>query len=83
MILAGPNNLLQTIYHEESPALLAVSIDETTGKIATASSSEVYVYRPYGKQEGHLKVTEALQVGCGPSLTLLPVVPSVCDPSPR
>ncbi|KAL8652424.1 MAG: hypothetical protein Q9210_002691 [Variospora velana] len=55
MILGGPNHLLQTIYHEGCPALLAVTIDETTGKIATASSQEVYVYRPYGKQEGLLK----------------------------
>ncbi|KAL8927727.1 MAG: hypothetical protein Q9208_002142 [Pyrenodesmia sp. 3 TL-2023] len=55
MILDGPCSLLQTIYHEECCALLAVTIDETTGKIATASSNEVYVYRPYGKQDGLLR----------------------------
>ncbi|KAI4094480.1 MAG: hypothetical protein LQ344_002229 [Seirophora lacunosa] len=55
MILGGPNNLLQTIYHEGCPALVAIAIDEITGKIATASSQEIHVYRPYGKQEGLLK----------------------------
>ncbi|KAI4173510.1 MAG: hypothetical protein LQ343_002848 [Gyalolechia ehrenbergii] len=55
MILSGPSDLIQSIYHEDRHALLAVTIDELTGKIATASSTEVYVYRPYGKEEGSLK----------------------------
>ncbi|KAL8719086.1 MAG: hypothetical protein Q9225_003864 [Loekoesia sp. 1 TL-2023] len=55
VILNGPNNLLQTIYHEDCHALLAITIDEVTGKIATASSTEIYVYRPYGKEEGLVK----------------------------
>lgn len=57
MILSGPSDLIQSIYHEDRHALLAVTIDELTGKIATASSTEVYVYRPYGKEEGSLKVS--------------------------
>ncbi|KAL8940426.1 MAG: hypothetical protein Q9216_002831 [Gyalolechia sp. 2 TL-2023] len=52
MILSGPSDLIQTIYHEDRHALLAVTIDELTGKIATSSSTEVYVYRPYGREEG-------------------------------
>lgn len=57
MILGSPSDLIQTIYHEDRDALLAVTIDELTGKIATSTSTEVYVYRPYGKDEGLLKVS--------------------------
>ncbi|KAL8670977.1 MAG: hypothetical protein Q9168_004508 [Polycauliona sp. 1 TL-2023] len=55
IILTGPHDLIQTIYHEDAEALTAVTIDETSGKIATASSREVHVYRPYGKEDGLLK----------------------------
>ncbi|KAL8692137.1 MAG: hypothetical protein Q9218_002779 [Villophora microphyllina] len=55
MILSGPHDLIQTIYLEECSLLVAITIDETTGKIATASPSKIYVYRPYGKEEGLLK----------------------------
>ncbi|KAL8999434.1 MAG: hypothetical protein Q9169_001748 [Polycauliona sp. 2 TL-2023] len=55
MILSGPNDLVQTIYHEDDDALIAVTIDGTSGKIATAGSREVHVYRPYGKEDGLLK----------------------------
>lgn len=56
MILSGPGDLVQTIYHEDFEALIAVTIDEASGKIAIASSHEVHVYRPYGKEDGLLKV---------------------------
>lgn len=56
MILSGPTDLVQTLYLEDCSALVAIEIDETTGKIATASSTKIYVYRPYGKEEGLLKV---------------------------
>lgn len=55
MILSSPSDLIQTIYHEDRDALLAVTIDELTGKIAISTYTEVYVYRPYGKDEGLLK----------------------------
>ncbi len=60
MILDGPNSLIQTIYPEECHDLLAVAIDGITGKIAAASSKEVYVYRPYGRTEGLLRVSAVL-----------------------
>ncbi|KAL8726270.1 MAG: hypothetical protein Q9166_006816 [cf. Caloplaca sp. 2 TL-2023] len=47
--------LVQTVYHEECDALIAVTVDEASGKIATASYNEVYVYCPYGKEDGLLK----------------------------
>ncbi|KAL9599200.1 MAG: hypothetical protein Q9219_003981 [cf. Caloplaca sp. 3 TL-2023] len=55
VILKGPNDLLQTIYHDEGDTLLAVVLDENAGKIAAATSTGVYVYRAYGKEEGLLK----------------------------
>lgn len=57
IVLGGPGRLIQTIYHEECDALIAVTIDEASGKIATASSNEIYVYRPYGREDSLLKVT--------------------------
>ncbi|KAL8964077.1 MAG: hypothetical protein Q9183_004723, partial [Haloplaca sp. 2 TL-2023] len=60
IILGGPRDLLQTIYVEESCALNAVAVDDVSGKIAAASSEGIYVYRPYGKDEGLLKVTNPL-----------------------
>ena len=55
-ILSGPRKLLQTIYLEESNPLDAVTFDKDTGNIATCSGSTVYLYRPYGRDEGALKV---------------------------
>ncbi|KAL8949154.1 MAG: hypothetical protein Q9222_004719 [Ikaeria aurantiellina] len=55
MILRGPHDLVQTIYHEACPALVAVIIDENTGKIATASATEVFIYSPYEHHEELLK----------------------------
>lgn len=55
VILSGPNHLLQTIYLDEHDELDAVAIDEGTGKIATCSSKEVTIYKPYGRTEGGLK----------------------------
>ena len=43
-ILGGTDNLIQTIYHNDCDALDAVSVDERTGKIATASGNKIYVY---------------------------------------
>jgi len=56
VILGGPNDLIQTIYHEGPGALNAVVIDDVSGKIATCTEEKVYIYRPYGKIEGALKV---------------------------
>lgn len=56
MILAGPHQLLQTIYHEDSQILEAVAIDEVSGKIAVCSGGTVHVYRPFGQSKDVLKV---------------------------
>ena len=56
IIFSGPDNLVQTIYNDDCEALTAITIDEASGKIATASSREIHVYRPYGKEDGLLKV---------------------------
>lgn len=56
IILGGPNNLIQTIYHDESVGFDAVSVDKLSGKIAISNEEEVYIYRPYGRDEGVLKV---------------------------
>lgn len=56
VVLEGANKLLQTIYEDEVEDLDAVALDEASGKIATCSGSTIYVYRPYGKDEGALRV---------------------------
>lgn len=60
MIFSGPHDLVQTIYHEDDEGLIAVAIDENSGKIATANSCEVLIYRPYGKEDGLLKVAPSI-----------------------
>ncbi|KAL9129322.1 MAG: hypothetical protein Q9217_002193 [Psora testacea] len=55
VILGGSHDLIQTTYHDQCEALGAVVIDEVSGKIATCSSDEIYVYKPYGREEGILK----------------------------
>lgn len=56
VILGGPHDLIQTIYHDNAGALDAVAIDEVSGKIGTCTNEELYIYRPYGRIEGALKV---------------------------
>jgi hypothetical protein len=56
VILKDYNQIIQTIYHDDGKSLEAVAFDEGSGKIATCSRSEVYIYKPYGKDEGALKV---------------------------
>ena len=56
VILGGPNDLIQTIYLDDCEALEGVTIDEKFGKIAVCSLEEVYIYKPYGREEGSLKV---------------------------
>ena len=56
VILDGQFNLLQTTYLEQCHALNAISIDSHSGKIATCDAEEAFVYKPYGRDEGALKV---------------------------
>ncbi|KAF1813625.1 WD repeat protein-like protein [Eremomyces bilateralis CBS 781.70] len=55
VILDGPHQLLQTIYLDKDDDLQAVALDEDSGKIAAASSTEIHIYKPYGKEEGFLQ----------------------------
>ena len=55
MVLTAADNVLQTIYNDEEEDLGAVTLDEASGKLATCSGSNIYVYRPYGREEGILK----------------------------
>ncbi|MCJ1398065.1 regulator of (H+)-ATPase in vacuolar membrane [Xylographa trunciseda] len=55
VILGGPHQLLQTIYHDDTQILGAVAIDKETGKIATCSPGSIHIYRPYGHNEDVLK----------------------------
>ncbi|KAF2091359.1 hypothetical protein K490DRAFT_31122 [Saccharata proteae CBS 121410] len=55
IILGGPRTLLQTTYHEDEDNLVAVVLDEASGKIAVASPKAVHVYKPYGLDEGALR----------------------------
>ena len=57
VILGGPQDLIQTTFLDECDAFHAVSIDENSGKIAVSSSNQVHVFKPYGLEDGMLKVT--------------------------
>ena len=56
IILDRPNHVLQTIYIDEEFELEAVALDVATGKIAACSTRNIYIYRPYGQDEGAVKV---------------------------
>ncbi|KAI9711287.1 MAG: regulator of (H+)-ATPase in vacuolar membrane [Bogoriella megaspora] len=55
IVLGGPDDVLQTLYNEDEEELVAVTIDEGSGRIATCTRNLVYVYQPYGQDEGALK----------------------------
>ena len=56
IVLDRPNHVLQTIYIDEEFELEAVAIDQGTGKLAACSTRRIYIYRPYGQDEGAVKV---------------------------
>lgn len=56
IVLDRPNHVLQTIYIDEETELEAVALDEGTGKIAACSTKHIHIYRPYGQDEGAVKV---------------------------
>jgi len=61
IILDGPNHVLQTTYHETEDDLVAVVLDEATGKIATCTDAIIHVYKPYGQDEGAVNVGGQLE----------------------
>ena len=56
VILDRPDHILQTIYHDDQIPLDSVDLDEATGKIAVCSTLALHIYRPFGQEEGVLKV---------------------------
>lgn len=79
MILDGPNHILQTTYLELPDELVAIVLDEISGKIAACSSSLVHVYKPYGRDEGALRVREVNRARglahCSLSMIVVPPMP--------
>ena len=55
-ILTGPYTLVQTIYQDECNVFESVAFSDSTGKLATCDTKSAYIYRPYGREEGALKV---------------------------
>ncbi|KAF7597537.1 regulator of (H+)-ATPase in vacuolar membrane [Aspergillus hancockii] len=55
VILGGPHTLLQTIYVDDADSLEAVTVDETSGKIAACGGPDVFIYQPYGIRNETLK----------------------------
>ncbi|EMD60047.1 hypothetical protein GGP41_009455 [Bipolaris sorokiniana] len=55
ILLDRPSHVLQTLYIDDEFELEAVAIDEATGKLAVCSTRHIYVYRPYGQDEGAIK----------------------------
>jgi len=55
-ILTDGATPLQTIYDDDVQPLLAIALDEITGKIAVSTESGVRIYKPFGQGEGALKV---------------------------
>lgn len=56
VILGGAQQLLQTIYLNDANYLVAVTVDEQSGKIAVSDGDRIFVYAPQGKDERVLKV---------------------------
>lgn len=83
MILDGPNHILQTTYLELPDELVAIVLDEISGKIAACSSSLVHVYKPYGRDEGALRVRVVNRVPgldhYSLSMLVVPPMPPPCN----
>lgn len=56
VVLDRPDHILQTVYINEESELEAVALDEATGKLAACSTKNIYIYQPYGQDEGAIKV---------------------------
>ena len=66
-ILTGPSTLLQTIYQDDCNAFESVAFSDSTGMIAACDRRLAYVYQPYGREEGALKVVCVARDGDPPS----------------
>ena len=58
VISSGPHLILQTLYIDAADPLQAITIDESTGRIAVCDDHSVYIYDPTGRDEGLLRWQE-------------------------
>jgi hypothetical protein len=56
VFLGGPQDILQTIYIDDVESLEAITMEETSGTIAVCGGQNVYLYKPFGREENVLKV---------------------------
>lgn len=56
IILGSPQHILQTVYIDDVDSLEAITIEETSGAIAVCGGSNVYIYKPFGREEDVLRV---------------------------
>lgn len=61
IVLGGPNDLIQTITHDEDEKLVTVAIHDITGKIAAASKTSLYIYKPFGHDFDAPRVSPTLK----------------------
>lgn len=70
VILNGARELIQTIYVDNVANLNAVTIEETSGRIAAVGESHLHIYEPRGRDEGLLRWAQThdleSDVGNGP-----------------
>jgi hypothetical protein len=66
IILRGAQDLLQTIYVDETESLDAVTIDEATGRIAVCGGPDIFVFHPYWIKRETLKVRNLVIYNCKP-----------------
>ncbi|KIV94793.1 hypothetical protein PV10_02525 [Exophiala mesophila] len=70
VILTGPQTILQTIYVDSVEDLVAVTIDESSGRIALCDEDNVYIYKPLGREDGVLRWVQVQELDNPPSLKL-------------
>ena len=61
VILGGAQELLQTIYEIDTLRFEAVTIEQSSGQIAACGGSQVFVYKPHGREDGALRVQASEQ----------------------
>ena len=59
VISSGPHTVLQTLYIDAATPLQAITIEESTARIAICDGHSVYIYDPVGRDEGLLRWQEA------------------------
>ena len=58
VIATGPHAILQTLYIDSANPLRAITIEESSGRIAICDDHSVYIYDPVGRDDGFLRWQE-------------------------